>query len=175
MRHASLVARAPRRASRRPSRTALQRSALGAIVALLALGIPLAGDAQVAASAPPAATPVEVVRDGNRLVLRYDGEMMAEGQWDTLDARVAFQQLVDSSDGRITQVLKWTTFGGPIRLSLRINASDEAFPVQAEPLPRGIAIVRHAVGLSTSRLNRGVYDRPGVLPVKRRPLMLGGV
>ncbi|MEO6446459.1 MAG: alpha-galactosidase [Gemmatimonadaceae bacterium] len=92
-------------------------------------------------------------------MLRYDGRTLAEGRWDALDTSVAFQELVDASGDRVTQVLKWTSSGAPIRLSLRIDGSDEAFPVQADPMPRGLAIVRHAVGLSTSRLNRGVYDR----------------
>lgn len=115
--------------------------------------------ATTSTGAPPASV-ADVVRDGPRLALRYDGRTIAEGSFAGSDANADFVSFVDSAEGRITQVLKWTATGDvPLRLSLRIVGSDEAFPVQADPLPRGLPLVRHAVGLSTSRLNRGVYDR----------------
>lgn len=123
-----------------------------------AAAIPRHVAAQTSPIAPPV-VPAEIVRDGARLLIRYDGRTIAEGTWEGLGAHVAFHTLVDSSDGRVTQVLNWTSHGPGIRLTLHIDGSDEAFPVQVDPLPRGLALVRHAVGLSTSRLNRGVYDR----------------
>ena len=93
-------------------------------------------------------------------MLRYEGATIADGTFDGLGPGVSFVSLLDSADGRITQVLKWTTTGtAPIRLSLHITGGEEAFPVQADPQPRALPIVRHSDGLSTSQLNRAVYDR----------------
>ncbi len=143
---------------RRPLFAARHRIQLA--LAILAI-LPGASGAQehLPVAAPPVA-PAELARDGARITLRYDGHAIAEGAFADAGPRVAFVSLVDSSDGRLTQVLKWTALDdAPLRLRLSIVGSDEAFPVQAEPIPRSLAIVRHSDGLSTSRLNRAVYDR----------------
>lgn len=110
--------------------------------------------------APPTNAPAQITRIGTRLVIRYDGDTIAEGRFDGLDRSVDVVSFLDTAGGRITQVLKWTALGSaPVRLHLRITGSDEAFPVQSYPLPRGLPLVRHSDGLSTSGLNRAVYDR----------------
>lgn len=97
---------------------------------------------------------------GVQLSLRYDGRTLFDGTVAGVDSATVFSQLVDSTGGRITQVLKWTSFSRA-RLALRgrIRGSDEAFPAQADRPEDALLLVRHSMGLSHSGLNRAVYDR----------------
>ncbi len=69
-------------------------------------------------------------------------------------------QLTDSTDGRVTQVLKWTaTGGGRVTILGAVRGSPEAFAAAVDPREDGLPIVRHAVGPVANRLNRALYDR----------------
>lgn len=115
--------------------------------------------ASVRAQEPPNA-PGSVTFDGSRVAVVYSGAELFIGEL-RATGRVEFRTLVDTtSDGAITQVLKWTARGeGPLTLSGTVAASEEAFPVEAEPREDGLPVIRHSSGLSHSLLNRAVYDR----------------
>ena len=132
------------------------RAAAPAIAALLLVGARVA-----AAQAPPDAPAVLSVREG-RLQLIYGGRRILEGTVESQGAAAELRTLVDTAGGIVTQVAKWTSPGrGPVVLSATILGSAEAFPCEVEPREDGLRVVRNAVGLSSSRLNRAVYDRRG--------------
>ena len=114
----------------------------------------------LAAQSPPPNAAAIVTVAGSQVRLQYDGRTIFDGTIAGVDSATTFQTLTDSSGGRVTQVLKWTSFSRS-RLALRgrISAGDESFPAQADRPEDGLAVVRHSIGLSHSRLNRAVYDR----------------
>ncbi|HEX7018983.1 MAG TPA: hypothetical protein VF159_03165 [Gemmatimonadaceae bacterium] len=97
---------------------------------------------------------------GNHLRLVYAGRTI-------LDAAVAgpaaeLRTFVDTADGAVTQVLKWTVREGrAARISGALVGSAESFACEADPQPDALKIVRNAVGPADNRLNRAVYDRRG--------------
>lgn len=110
---------------------------------------------------PPNA-PASVVREGEHVALHYHGRIIFSGRI-TGRGTLEFRTVVDTSGGTVTQVLKWTARGEGAQLLLagEVLGSDEAFPVESDPRPEAIPLVRNAVGLSHNRLNRAVYDRQG--------------
>ena len=109
------------------------------------------------AAAPPNG-PTALTTDGARIRLTYAGGAVFEGT--VSDSSAELRTLVDTTDGVVTQVLKWTVRGGaPFTLVGTIAASDEAFPCEVDRREDGLAVIRHSVGLSHSLLNRAVYDR----------------
>jgi alpha-galactosidase len=117
-----------------------------------------------AAQRPPsngaAAVTITTTATGARVRLDYDGGTIFDGTISGVDGLTTRQALVDSTGGRVTQVLKWTSFSRS-RLVLRgqVRAGDESFPAQADRPEDELTVVRHSLGLSHSRLNRAVYDR----------------
>jgi alpha-galactosidase len=67
--------------------------------------------------------------------------------------------LVDSAGGMITQAVSWTAGNDQITLRGTIHGTPDAIAVDADPREDGVPIVRHSVGPSDNRLNRGVYAR----------------
>lgn len=127
---------------------------------LAALALPSLAAAQ-AVPAPPNA-PATVQPQNGRLLLTYQGRVLFEGKVASTGSPAALIQFVDSADGRVTQVLKWTATGRDrITLSGVILASPEAFAAAVEPREDGLPVVRHAVGPVINRLNRALYDRRG--------------
>jgi hypothetical protein len=93
--------------------------------------------------------------------LRYQGATIFRAQLSSTGTAPRLRTLVDSSGGKITQVVSWTA--GDHRVTLRgtIHGTRDSFAVDADPREDGVPIVRHSVGPSNNRLNRGVYARSG--------------
>ncbi|MFN8653737.1 MAG: hypothetical protein U0133_17660 [Gemmatimonadales bacterium] len=111
--------------------------------------------------AEPPNAPATLQRQMPSLVLQYGGRAILEGRIEGSDERTAFAELVDSSGGRVTQVLKWTSRTGPLTLRATVHGSAEAFAAEADPREDGLRVVRHASGAAVNRLNSAVYDRRG--------------
>jgi alpha-galactosidase len=110
--------------------------------------------------APPN-IPATVVVRGVAVELRYQGTTIFRGQLASTGAAPRLRTLVDSSGGKITQVISWTAGGDRMTLRGTIHGTTDAFAVDADPRENGVPIVRHSVGPSDNRLNRGVYARSG--------------
>ena len=108
--------------------------------------------------APPNAAAQLVLGDGS-LSLRYDGATVFEARVTGERGAPTVRQLVDTSGGRITQVVSLVSGVGRITLHGAVHTAGDAFAVDADPREDGVPVVRHSVGPSYSRLNRGVYDR----------------
>lgn len=116
--------------------------------------------AQLPTEPPNAPASVEV--SDSLIVFRYQGRALFEGKIVATGGPASLRMLTDSSDGRVTQVLKWTAGGtGRVTISGRLLGSPEAFAAASEPREDGLAIVRHATGPVSNRLNRAFYDRRG--------------
>jgi len=128
---------------------------------------PPRGPAAPSASGPgtsrePPNGPATLSVEGGRVTLAYGGRAILEGRIGGEGVSADLRTLVDSADGIITQVLKWTARGrGVLALQATLTASDEAFACEVEPREDGLAVVRNSIGPSTSLLNRAVYDRQG--------------
>ena len=126
-------------------------------VLLLIAGTP--AYAQPAAGEPANAPAVVATRDG-RVSLTYDGIVILDGSIKHAGAQPDFRSRVDTVDGAVTQVLKWTVFDdAPISLSAVVHGSDQSFPAEVDRRVDAMRIVRNSFGLSHSLLNRAVYDR----------------
>jgi alpha-galactosidase len=122
--------------------------------------VPVIASAQTFSAPPNVPASVEV-SDG-RVVLTYGGELLFDGVISTTGAPASLIQFVDSTNGRVTQVLKWTATGRDrITITGMVRGSPEAFAAESEPREDGLRVVRHAVGPVSNRLNRAVYDRHG--------------
>ena len=98
---------------------------------------------------------------GAGVELRYQGIAIFTGQASSTGAAPRLRTLVDSSGGKITQIVSWTAGDDRVTLRGTIHGTKDAFAVDADPREDGIPIVRHTVGPSYNRLNRGVYARSG--------------
>jgi alpha-galactosidase len=110
------------------------------------------------APAPPNAPATVVVR-GTGVQLEYHGITILSAQLSSTGAVPRLRMLVDSTGGRITQVVSWTAGNDRITLRGTIHGTPDAIAVDADPREDGVPIVRHSVGPSDNRLNRGVYAR----------------
>jgi hypothetical protein len=102
-----------------------------------------------------------VVIRGAGVQLRYQGITILDAQVSSTGAAPRLRTLVDSSGGKITQIISWTAGDGRVTLRGTIHGTSDAFAVDADPRENGVPIVRHSVGPSYNRLNRGVYARSG--------------
>ncbi len=129
------------------------------VLAALVAGGVLHAPAAAAQAAPPNA-PATVTLDDGRVTLTYGGRVVLTAAIESTGAAPEFRALVDTADGAVTQVVKWTAHGGA-RLTLTgvVHAGAEAFAAATEPPTDGLRLVRNSVGPSDNRLNRGVYDR----------------
>ena len=108
---------------------------------------------------PPANAAAQVVLTDTSVVFRYDGVPVFEARISATRGTPRVRLLVDTSSGRITQVVTWLPGNGRITLRGRVHAAGDAFAVDADPREDGVPLVRNSVGPSYSRLNRGVYAR----------------
>lgn len=131
------------------------------LILLTALGLLLPAGLCAQQSAEPPNAPATLDARGNVVVVRYGGEAILSATIEVAGVPPSFTSLVDSSDGRVTQVLKWTVRRGRLTLRGTVLGSEEAFAVEASPREDGLRVVRHAVGPALNRLNRAVYDRHG--------------
>ena len=128
------------------------------IPVLAACLLPAIASAQVPAEPPNA--PAAVTVTAGRVVLTYQGRVLFEGTVSTTGAPASLIQFVDSADGRVTEVLKWTaTSRDRVTVVGVVHGSPEAFAAESEPREDGLRVVRHAIGPVNNRLNRAVYDR----------------
>ncbi len=107
----------------------------------------------------PANAPAAVTLSGNSVVLWYDGATVLVAQVSATQGVPRVHQLVDTADGRVTQVISWVAGAGRYTLRGVLRAPGESFAVEAEPREDGVPVVRHSIGPSYSLLNRGVYAR----------------
>ena len=114
--------------------------------------------AQPSRAAPPNAAARVTVTDST-VAFTYDGATMFEARVSTGRGTPRVRQLVDTADGRITQVVNWVSAAGRITLQGTAHTAGDAFAVDADPREDGVPVVRHSVGPSYSLLNRGVYAR----------------
>ena len=145
-------------AGRRSLRPVLQRSAI--VLAVWCADARLAAAQQALGPVAPPNAAATVTVTGSRVRLAYDSRTIFDGIISGVDAATTVQSLLDTTGGRVTHVLKWTSFSES-RLVLRghIIAGDESFPAEADRPKGDLVVVRHSVGLSHSRRNRAVYDR----------------
>jgi alpha-galactosidase len=109
--------------------------------------------------APPNA-PAEFQITGKLLTIRYNGQVIAKGLIGNDGGGVTTGEVRQEIHGAVNQVFTLTsTNGQQLTLNDTIAAGDESFPCESDRPASGSAIVRSAIGLSTSRLNRAVYDR----------------
>lgn len=120
-----------------------------------------AGLAAASAATPdiPPNQPAAVHWDGRSLRLEYRGRTILRVELEEDGGPVEFIRQADEKNGRVEQVLKFSSRGKALRLSGFIEASDEAFPCEAERPEDSPLFIRHSVGLSHSLLNRAVCDR----------------
>lgn len=111
-------------------------------------------------TAPPNAPATVLVR-GAEVELRYQGVTILRARLSSTGTAPRLRTLVDSSGGRITQVVSWTAGDDRVTLRGTIHGTSDAIAVDADPREDGVPIVRHSVGPSYNRLNRGVYARSG--------------
>ncbi len=117
--------------------------------------------AQAAGVPPNAAGRVQV--EGTAIRLAYAGETIFDGTIENAGSSLETRTRIFQAGEKIEQVVYM--FGGadgPIRLTGKIRASEEAFPCEVDRRDRrgsGPLMVRHVSGLSRSLLNRAVYDR----------------
>jgi hypothetical protein len=108
--------------------------------------------------APPNAPAQVVITDG-AVAVRYDGVTIFTGSLSATRGTPKVRQLVDTSGGRVTQVISWVSGAGRYTLRGTVRATGESFAVEADPREDGVPIVRHSVGPSHNLLNRAVYAR----------------
>lgn len=125
---------------------------------LQAAGAQGASSSAVVQRAPEHAA-ARVVLTDTSVALHYDGVTLFEARVSATRGTPRVRQLVDTSSGRITQVLTWVPGNGRITLRGTAHAAGDAFAVDADPREDGVPIVRNSVGPSYSLLNRGVYAR----------------
>jgi len=138
--------------------TARLLAARGFAVGLVALVLAAGAVAAQTFAEPPNAPADVTVADGH-VVIRHHGRIVFDGDLTSAGTGVSFVQLVDSTAGRVTQVLKWTATGGRLTLEGTVQGSPEAFAAEAEPREDGLRVVRHAIGPASNRLDRAFYDR----------------
>jgi alpha-galactosidase len=111
------------------------------------------------ARAAPPDGPATVVIRGAEVQLRYQGISILEARLSSTGPAPRMRTLVDSSGGRITQIVSWTAGAGRVTLHGTIHGTRDAFAVDADPRENALPVVRHSVGPSYNLLNRGVYAR----------------
>lgn len=98
---------------------------------------------------------------GAEVELRYQGITILRARVSSTGSVPRLRTLVDSSGGMVTQVVSWTAGDDRVTLRGTIHGTSDAIAVDADPREDGVPIVRHSVGPSYNRLNRGVYARSG--------------
>ncbi len=109
---------------------------------------------------PPPNAPAEFSLTGNLLTVRYDGRDIMKGVIGDGGEGFTTGETRQEEGGVVSQVFTLTaTKGQQLTLNDTITGGEESFPCEADRPAGGPSIVRNAIGLSVSRLNRAVYDR----------------
>ena len=131
---------------------------LGVLILFLIHSLPKYLNCQQKGFAPPNQPAIITISDSG-ITIKYSDKIILKAQIENNDESTDFVQLTDRQDNTINQVFKWTSRTKPLTISGKIFASEEAFPCESDRKRTGPDIVRHSVGLSSSSLNRAVYDR----------------
>ncbi len=117
-----------------------------------------AAHAQCTSEPPNAAA--KLTRDGRHIALSYAGASILDAHFSDNVASADFRELIDTTGGVVTHVMKWTAFdGSTLQLSALITGGVDVFPAEVDRRADAMPIVRNSVGPSASLLNRAVYDR----------------
>ena len=127
---------------------------------LLTAAFVLQLQAQKPATVAPSNKPAVVKLVGNELTVTYDKQVILKGTFDNDPATFYLNQVSDENNGAVSQSFIITSStGGELKFSGTITGSEESFPCEADRRTSGTLVVRHTYGLSSSLLNRAVYDR----------------
>jgi hypothetical protein len=111
-------------------------------------------------SDPPPNAPADFNISGNLLTVRYNGRIILKGLVGDDGGGFRTGEIRQEIHGAVSQVFTLTSSKGQqLTLDDTITAGDQSFPCESDRPAQGAEIVRHAIGLSQSRLNRAVYDR----------------
>jgi len=98
--------------------------------------------------------------EGSELQLVYNDQTILSGNIGKDPSTFYLRQVTDKNNEAVTQVFSITASDYEnFEFSGIITGSSESFPCEAERKQIGTVVVRHSVGLSSSLLNRAVYDR----------------
>jgi hypothetical protein len=115
---------------------------------------------QVKMDAGPSNAGAQIKISGNELRVVYDNQTILSGKIDKDPSTFYLRQVTDKNNGAVTQVFSITSSDHRnFKFDGTIIGSSESFPCEAERKQSGTVVVRHTVGLSSSLLNRAVYDR----------------
>lgn len=128
-------------------------------VGMLLLAGGAAGRAQRAPAKVPPNTAASVTATDSTLTLRYNGAVVFDGVLKARGGSPRLRQLVDSSGGRVTQIVSWMVRDGQLELRGVVHGTADAIAVDADPREDALPVVRNSVGPSYNLLNRGVYAR----------------
>ena len=112
-------------------------------------------------SDPPPNQPARLTIQDRMIVMEYEGAPVFKAEIRGEGIKYGTNTITEKKNGRITQILQITTESSrdSVEVVGRIFGSAESFPCETDRRDRGLAVVRHAYGLSHSLLNRGIYDR----------------
>jgi len=111
-------------------------------------------------SDPPPNAPADIRCSGNILTVEYNGHLILRGVIGDSGGGFTTGEARQEVEGAVSQVFTLTSSKGQeLTLNDTITAGDESFPCESDRPARGTEFVRHAIGMSLSRLNRAVYDR----------------
>ena len=100
-----------------------------------------------------------ITQKNDSLFMAYHGHFVFKGKI-TLTSPLILHQQKQDFNGCNYQVVTITTKDlKPVILDGIISSSDESIACQSEPADKGLKIVRHVVGKSSSLLNNAVYER----------------
>jgi hypothetical protein len=108
----------------------------------------------------PSNLPAEITLKGKELILKYDNVVILSATIEKDPSTFYLRKVVDNSIDIITQTFSITASDHKdFSFSGLITGSEQSFPCEAERKQTGTVVVRHTSGLSSSLLNRAVYDR----------------
>ena len=126
-------------------------------------------------AAPPNA-PASIEIKKTTISISYNNRIIFSGEMNLAAETFLHKNNVYQEGEKIQQVILLTTldWNKRIKISGKLFGSKEAFACEADRPSRGLAIVRHASGLSRSLRNRAVYDRSGdwTLSVDENPRVI---
>lgn len=111
--------------------------------------------------ASPPNKPAGVTIQGRTIQMEYEGTPLFKAEIRGEGIRFDTNTLTETVGDRVTQIVQITTesFQDSVEVIGQIFGSRESFPCETDRRDEGLAVVRHAHGLSRNLLNRGVYDR----------------
>jgi hypothetical protein len=129
---------------------------------LIVVGLVLAlGGAPFGQNTAPPNEPAQVELTGDSIRIRYNGSLIFDGRIGNPTALRDARPVVVRTGDAVDQAIAFHASGraGPLEISGKVTASQEAFPCESDRAVRALPVVRHSSGLSRSLLNQAVYDR----------------